>query len=134
MSIGATSATLEGWVSLASFIPKTGTSPPTAIKFPTGEESQIRNWRHLVELAIEWLWRNKLLNDKNLPVRSGNKRYLVHSEPKHPAGNVFKMVVPIHGTRLYIDGNISSIASTSNTKKALNHCGQDPAAVFVKIG
>ena len=121
------------WLQFSNLAVTPGEDAPAAIKFPTGEEYQIRIWRQLVEVTISWLWNKGFLSLSDVPVRSSSKRFLVNAEPKHPAGNGFKTVCPIPGTPLYIDGNISARASASNAKRILQLCGQDPASVGLKF-
>ncbi len=123
----------EGWHRLSSLEIVPGDASPTAIRFPTGDEYQIRIWRQLVEITLSWLWDKGFLSQSDVPVRSSGKRFLVNLEPKHPTGNEFKTVCSVPGTPLYIDGNISAKASASNAKRILQHCGQDPASVSVKV-
>ena len=123
----------EAWCQLSSLEINPGDDPPTAIRFPTGDEYQIKIWRQLVETTLSWLWRKGFLEASDLPVRSSSKRFLVSLEPTHPPGNRFKTVCPILGTPLYIDGNISARASASNAKRILQHCGQDPSAVNIRF-
>ena len=122
----------ESWQQLSDLEIVPGDDPPAAIRFPTGEEFQIRIWRQLVEVTLTWLWNTGLLSLNNVPVRSSSKRYLVNLQPRHPGGNGFKTVCPVPETPLYIDGNISAKASASNAKRVLQYCGQDPAAVRFK--
>ena len=123
----------EEWHRLSSLEIIPGDDPPAAIRFPTGDEYQIKIWRQLVEITLSWLWDKGFLKTDDLPVRSSSKRFLVSLEPVHPPGNRFKTVCPIPGTPLNIDGNISARASVSNAKRILHHCGQDPAAVNVRV-
>jgi len=123
----------ETWHQLSSLEINPGDDPPAAIRFPTGDEYQIKIWRQLVEVTLSWLWGKEFLKNDELPVRSSSKRFLVSLEPVHPPGNRFKTICLIPGTPLYIDGNISARASASNAKRILQHCGQDPASVSVKI-
>ena len=123
----------EEWHQLSSLEIIPGDDPPAAIRFPTGDEYQIKIWRQLVEITLSWLWDKGLLKTDDLPVRSSSKRFLVSLEPVHPPGNRFKTVCPISGTPLYIDGNISARASASNAKRILQHCDQDPTTVVIKI-
>ena len=123
----------EAWQQLSSLEIVPGDDPPAAIRFPTGDEYQIKIWRQLVEITLKWLWEREFLKANDLPVRSSSKRFLVNLEPVHPPGNRFKTVCLISGTPLYIDGNISAKASASNARKILQYCGQDPALVGVRV-
>ena len=124
----------NGWVQLADFVPKTGTKPPTEIRFPDNTNSQIKIWRHVEQRTVEWLWEKGLLNAANLPVQSSPQRYIVHTSPQHPQGNQFAQVVPLTGTPLYLEGNVSSLASTANAKTLLTHCDQSLLEVLLKLG
>lgn len=123
----------EPWRQLATLEVVPGSDAPSAIRFPTGEEYQLRIWRQVVEVTLYWLWTKGYLKTDDVPVSSSRKRFLVNLEPRHPTGNEFKTVCSISGTPLYLEGNISAKASASNARRILQHCGQDPASVQLKF-
>ena len=123
----------EGWTSLASFVAKTGSNPPSEILFPDGSRDTITRWRHIVEQTVKWLWSRNLLTHSNVPLASGKRRYIVNTVPQHPAGNAFKQGIPVTETPLFVEGNISSIACIANAKALMNHCGQDQALVRLNL-
>ncbi len=124
---------VSDWKRFSDFEATLGAAPPSAIRFPTGKEESIRNWRHLVEITLSWLWENQILKLSDLPIASSKKRYLASATPIHPTGRPYKPACQVPGTPLYIDGNINSKVSVSNAKKALQRCGQDPALVLLKV-
>ena len=121
------------WERLSDLVVNTGDLHPTAIRFPAGEEYSVQRWYDLVHHTAAWLWSKRLLTDSNIPVASSKRRYIVNTQDMHPRGNPFNHPVSIGGTPLILESNISSKASASNAKTLLNHCGQDPSSVLLKI-
>ncbi len=123
----------DGWVTLSEFTPATGTKPPSNMGFPDGSQSPITLWRQLEQHTVVWLWHNNLLTSTKVPVASSNQRYIVNAMPQHQEGNSFVHTIPIPGTPLFLEGNVSSRSATANAKKLLQHCGVDPATVYVQV-
>ena len=123
----------DGWVALSSFTTERGGKPPQAIRFPGGQESGVRLWRHLVERTARWLWSTQRLTQSNLPVSSSHRRYIVNITAVHPTGKDFTIASGAAGTPLFYEGNISGISSVISAKKLLEHCGINPADVHVRV-
>lgn len=67
----------SGWVSLKSYLngkKSRRASPPRAIRFPDGEQYEIRFWSHLMEHTGNWLHTNGHLDVVNLPVFRNSRR------------------------------------------------------------
>ena len=122
----------EGWTNLPGFVVEVGSKPPQEIRFADGSMQEISVWRHIEERTVQWLWEKGLLTRSNLPVSSSKKRYIVALTAQHPTGSAFKYSVKVDGTPLFIEGNISSVASYRNSVKLLEHCGQDCASVLLR--
>ncbi len=120
------------WVSLSTFEAHPGSPSPVEIRFSDGKQQEIKGWRYITLLTVQWLWEKKLLTSSNVPVQSSPKRYIVNTSPQHPEGNSYNNRILVDETSLFMEGNISSIASIVNTKTLLRHCDQDPATVWVR--
>lgn len=129
------SMTVEGWKPLSEISPKiSGDSPPSAIRLPDGNELRLRKaWSASVESTAAWLWSKELLTLSNVPVKSSKKRYIVNTEPSHPAGNGFNFPKEVVGTPIWAEGNIGARAAVSNAKKLLELCGVSPSTVFLQF-
>ena len=79
------------WVSLMDFKATSGTSAPAIVRFPSGDERRVKNWRYLYVGVAEWLVREGALTAGKCPISAGSKKgyYLIHSQPRHPNGKDF---------------------------------------------
>lgn len=122
-----------GWRNLSSFIPNTGDPHPAALRFQNGDEYEMISWRQILQQTVGWLWTQGKLTMQHTPISSSKQRYIVNLEPSHPDGKAFHNKLDVHGTPFVIEVNISNKAAISNTKKLLNHCGVNPADVWLKV-
>ncbi len=122
------------WVSLTEFNPPSGSSPPSAIRFPgEKEEKVISSWTSiLVEVAV-WLNSTGELTVIKAPVPLSNNSYLVHVEPKHPTGEQFRRRREIADGKLVINTFGSAEQMRNSTRRLLQHCGIDPATVHLQV-
>ncbi len=128
------SASVEiGWTPLTGDFETTGRPAPTAIRFPSGEEREIRNWRGIVSETVTWLHQRGVLTHEERQFRSGPKRYLFNSDGRHPNGGRFKQPIALGDTGIIVEGNISSYLSVRSTRRLLAHLGQDPSQVYLKL-
>ncbi len=123
----------EGLVTLAAFVAEVGCSPPSAIRFSDGSDRKVSHWKDIQRFTAEWLWREKLLTLGNVPVKSGNKRFILNKDPHHQSGNPFANQIKLEGTPLVMEGSVSSKATINNAKTLLTHCGQDTQRVQLRI-
>ena len=121
------------WVTLSSFTHIDAAKVPPLIWFSDGSEYSMQYWRHLVERTASWLWSRGLLTQGNLPVPvPGGSRYVVSAQPIHKSGQPFVAPQRIEGASVVVEGNVSSAQATNNAKILLEHCGVNPADVFVQ--
>ena len=122
------------WIPLSDFSPQTGDKVPSEIRFSDGYKNTMdsRGWWRLVEKTAIWLWSRGLLTNNDVPVPSGNKRYIVNIEQKH-LERAFNSPKSIADTGLFTEGNVDCKAATTNAKKLLTSCGEDPSKVHLKL-
>ena len=123
----------DGWEAMSSLKPEAGDSNPTAVRFPGSPDHLVTSWRQLVHVTVDWLCQRGLLTETGVPVASSAKRFIVNSVPIHPTGKPFSSSKFVAGTPFVYEGNISSRAAVSNTKKLLTHCGINPADVLLRL-
>ena len=124
-----------GWIALSSFSRSDTTKAPSAIRFSDGAEHPVQYWRHLIERTAAWLWARGLLTRSNLPVPvPGGSRYVANTEPVHKSGKEFIAPQHIDGAPVIVEGNVGGGQAISYTAKLLQHCGANPADVFVQTG
>ena len=122
-----------GWTALSSFTWNKGVNVPPSIRFPDDSKYPIQLWRNLIERTAFWLWSRGLLTQGNLPVPvQRGPRYVVSTEPVHKSGRPFIAQQPIDGTPLVVEGNVGGNQAIGYTKTLLQHCGVNPADVFVQ--
>lgn len=124
----------SSWITLSDFVGNPSDPLPGSIRFPGGAEHQLTNWNQFVRHSVSWLSTSKLLTVADIPIPSSSKRFIVNTEPVHPAGNPFAQQIWVEDSRFVFEGNISRRAAVSNAKKLLNRCGIDPADVHLQVG
>lgn len=123
-----------GWTALAAFAWNKDINAPPSIRFPDGSEYPIHSWRDLIARMASWLWSEGLLTHSNLPVPGpGNsRRNIVGTESVHQRGQSFTEPRTIEGTPLIFEGNFNSSQAIDYARGLLEHCGVNPADVFVQ--
>lgn len=79
---------MEGlWTPLSQVSVDRGTSKPSAIRFPNGEEREIESYRGLLRSVADWLFRTGRLSSKDLPLNGdGTGFQFINSIPLSPTG------------------------------------------------
>ena len=121
------------WCPLSSFVANADDPAPIAIRFPNGETKDVQTWGYIVRHTVSWLFARSLLPEKNVPLSSSNKRFIVNTEPVHPTGQPFKQSAAIAGTPYVIESNVGRKAVVSNSRKLLRHCGVSPDDVWLQV-
>ena len=127
------------WTSLTSDFDPKGQPPPVAIRLPNGQEVTLtpRYWTRIQFETALWLHRSGWLTKENCQIKSGasknSKRYLLSVDGKHQDGSPFKHPIPLPGTDITMEANLSSTRSIRNSQVLLEHFGQDPSQVFLKL-
>ena len=120
------------WFALSEYSPPAGTQCPAAIRFWDGSEQTLTSWYEILTLAVEKLYTEGLLTD-DASIQSSKKRYLLHTEPVHPTGVRSENYKSINGSPLFVNVHLSAEQVIRNTKKVLQHCGQNPTDVHLQV-
>ena len=120
-----------GWFALSEYSPPAGTQCPAAIRFWDGSEQTLTSWYEILTLAVEKLYTEGLLTD-DASIQSSKKHYILHTEPVHPTGVRFVNNRSINGSPLFVNVNLSADQVRQNAKRVLQHCGQNPAGVYLQ--
>ncbi len=123
----------SGWCLLSSFVVNMDDPVPVAIRFPDGETRDIQSWGYIVRHTVSWLFAHALLPEKNVPISSGDKRFIVNTEPVHPTGQPFQQSAAVAGTPYVIDSHVGRKAVVRNARKLLLHCGVSPDDVWLQV-
>lgn len=97
-----------------------GTQP---VKFAIRIEEttfQAKSMRDLYEQVLHYLDQHGLLAPLPLPIASGSKRYLLATQPVHPAGNAF--ILPAQYGTYYMEANKSRDGGLNDLGKLLRLC------------
>ena len=120
------------WVPLSEYNPSTGTPCPTAIQFWDENERKLKYWYEILTFVVEKLYTEGRLTDENIPVKShSGSSHIVHTKAVHPAGKPFGNSKSIDGT-LFVEVKLNAPDVRQNAKRVLQHCGQNPADVYLQ--
>ena len=122
------------WVSLKDFSATSGTLAPPIIRFPSGEERRVKNWRNLYVEMAEWLVREGALTVEKCPVTPEVRRGYcwVNSEPKHPNGKDFFNPYEL-SNGLFIAKHGTAKDFVAGCKTLLRHFNKDLSGVRLKV-
>lgn len=111
-----------------------GTDPmPKSIAFPGESAQPIRKQWELIVSVANYLVRTERLTADNGTFRSGSKRYIVHSVPKHPSGKASIAQAELENG-LYVETSNTFEQQVKYALKLLEHYGQSGLARRVKLG
>lgn len=124
-----------GWIALSKFVPRDQRAP-TAIRFPGGVEERLGFWWKLIYNTARWLLAEGHLTQEMLPVPAGRRRHLINDTGVHPNGNRFvnPSLLETEGTTLFVFAAFGRESAVRHTRRLLEHCNQNPAEVFVRVG
>ena len=125
----------SGWIALEKFVAAKGGQAPSKVKFPSGNEKNTGNWRRLIIQVAEWLVEEGVLTPDKCPVPTDNRHdyNAIDLQPKHPRGNdFFRPHILSNGLFLSPTGPATSVVR--RCKAIIEHCGRDPAKVYIQVG
>ena len=128
-----TSSTIPGWTPISDVRPVGGAKAPSAIRFPGGEEKQIRYWNGVLVEVAEWMSRTGVLTVEKCPIGRGYERHIIHSEARHPNGKDFFQPRQI-ASGLFVEAHVSAAKAVEDARFLMNHLGQDISRVEVQVG
>jgi hypothetical protein len=132
----ATEPTLptKGWTGLDIFEAEPGTKPPPTVRFSSGEERSVGNWKALLIEVAEWMAREDILIPEKCPVPATRKgSYYADKRPIHENGRDFASPHRL-ANGVYIVAHGSASALVDMSKRLLEKLDQDPAQVWLKTG
>lgn len=71
--------------------------------------------------VLEYLYENKYLDNLQLPVATGSKRYLLATEPVHPEGNSFR--IPIEYKGFHMEAHKARDVALHDLERLFEKCG-----------
>ena len=127
------SSTQAGWVPLDGEFATTNATPPSAVRFPDGEERPTRYWISVLAETARWLHRTGMLTQGNCPIKTvRSQRYLLSRDGKHQDGRDFKFRLPI-GEGIVLEGSRAAPDSIRQAQFLLKHFGKDPSRVAIRL-
>lgn len=125
------------WTPLSEDFGTTGNPPPKAIKFSDGTEKPTKYWFEVLKQTALHLVEAKLLTPQNCQIKSsivpGSTRYLFSPDGKHSNGTSFGFPSPLGDTGIIVETNVSALESVRQTRRLLEHLGQDASQVYLKL-
>ena len=123
----------EEWINLSEYRPKPGDAPPSAIRFSTSEERHVGRHKNLLIEVAEYLVRRHELTAQKCPIGSGRVKYLVNSVQEHKDGSSFRDQ-HLLSNGLHLETKDPAPQTANSARFLLRHFGQDPSAVFLRVG
>ncbi len=125
------------WTSLAENFGTTGNPPPKGIKFSDGTEKPTKYWFEVLKQTALHLVETKLLTPQNCQIKSstvpGSTRYLFSPDGKHSNGTSFGFPSPLGDTGIIVETSVSALESVRQTRRLLEHFGQDASRVYLTL-
>ena len=123
----------RGWQPLSEISPQASDPKPTNILFPDNSQVPIKTWRAILVEIARWLKDEKLLGADHCPLLSSDSatRYIISTDPKHSDDKPFTEKEKIGP--LYIEKNAGRSIIVNNTRRIIEHVGQDPAQFKVSF-
>ena len=120
------------WMPIKDFAPEPN-SKPSGIRFPDGSDLPVNSWVDVSVKIVEWLSKNRYLNEGNCRVRFSDraKRYILSDTPIHAHGKRFHTVHEVGD--LYLEGNHSGPNHVKNAQVIIKHAYQDPTQFKVRL-
>lgn len=123
-----------GWVRLADVKPEKGKKPQGQIRLPNGEDRAIVDWVDVIATIGAWLYSEQRLRSDNCTLANSNSsraQFITHTEPIHRTGREFKLPTEL-GRNVFIEKSWQPAGMIKVAVKLLQHCGVNPAGVFVQ--
>ena len=123
-----------GWVPLNGDYLTTGYPPPNALKLSSDEEPKdIKSWASVpMEVAL-WLHKKSLLTRENCRFSVTQKRHLFSPDGKHATGTAFHAPRSVGNTGIRMEASFNPDKLVTYTCALLQHFGQDPSQVYLKL-
>ena len=124
----------DGWVAVADFTAKLGTSAPKRIRFPGESPRDIKNWKSLTIETADWLFRSGKIRAEEAPYRFGKTRAgIINTESKSTKAKDMTAPHRVSGQDLYIETHGSSITQVDRVLALLLQFSVDPEKVTVDL-
>lgn len=123
----------NSWVPISNFKAYPKSAPPQFIRIWDGSELPIKYWNEILVCVVKKLYDTKRLNDRDIPIHFGSKRYIVHTEPIHANGSKFNQPKEIAGTPLVVEANHSAHGCIKTSKLLLQQYNVDHNMVHLKV-
>ena len=124
----------EGWTSLVTFRHEKGSPAPSTIRLPDGSEKQTKYWISVMIEVAEYLVRKGDLTADKCPIGTGVVQYIVHSQRLHSNGRDFVSSRRL-SNGLFLERDWGAVETQLRmTRFLLQHFGEDPESVHLKLG
>lgn len=119
---GMTTDGMEGlWTPISLFFDVRNEPPPSAIRFPSGEERTIDYWRDVLWNVTDWLVSRGRLTTEDLPINDiGTSFQFINSVPVSPRGRPFSDPRRV-SVGVYLEMKLNAYQIIGYCKRLLTH-------------
>ena len=113
---------------------KLGQLPPRGLRLPNGEIKGLTHWNSLLLEVARYIVKVGKLDPAMCPVQlpRARKRYLIHSQPRHPSGERFFHPIEI-SDGLWLEAHANGPDLHSQTIALLRQFREDPSRYEVEV-
>lgn len=119
------------WIALPDCDPPAGSPPPSAIRFPDGDERPIGTWKRLLIRVAEKLHEDGHLRSDQLPIARSKSWNIAAHTPVHRNGRPFYSKRQI-GESIFIETSLSARNARDLSKRLLSRFGIDPRQIQLR--
>ena len=123
------------WVSAVGMLEtlrsRSGLAVPTSMKFPDGQESNLRTWGDAQTETVKWLINTGRLTSDVCPVTTDQGTHIVHTRPVRANGKPFRRPIQFRG--YWMDHNAGARDHVRLALDMLKPLGVDTSAIQFKL-
>ena len=121
------------WTPISLFFDVRNEPPPSAIRFPKGEERTIDHWRDVLWNVTDWLVSKGRLTTEDLPINGiGTNFQFINSVPVSPRGRRFSDPRPV-SVSVFLEMKLNAYQIVVYCKRLLTHCSVSLEDVTLKV-
>lgn len=120
-----------GWTALDKLVVTPRQNAPAQIRWPDGTSRPLKAWKYLLVEVAACLVSTGALGPQHCPIRTrpANKRFLVHTDARHPTGKPFTM--PVQVGSLWVETHASATNLYQQALFLIRHARKSPSSFHV---
>ena len=122
---------LQGWTRLDQLSIAPNQPPPAQIRFPDGSACEVRYWKHVLSEVARFLVEKGAFSPQDCPIklRPSSKRFLLHTDARHPNGKSFFM--PVQIGQMWVETHADARLLQQQALLLIERAGFNPSAFAV---